>query len=43
MVFNASVYERDYEQNISQTIDDFSQTNFMVNLRLALVYRFGFK
>ena len=42
MVFNASVYERDYAQQISQTIESYSQTNFMINLRLALVYRFGF-
>ena len=42
MVFNASVYERDYTQQISQTIESYSQTNFMINLRLALVYRFGF-
>ena len=43
MVFNASVYERDYAQQISQTIEEYTQTNFMINLRLALVYRFGFK
>ena len=42
MVFDASVYERDYTQQISQTIESYSQTNFMINLRLALVYRFGF-
>lgn len=43
MVFNASVYERDYAQQVSQTIEEYTQTNFMINLRLALVYRFGFK
>ncbi|MGM9758848.1 MAG: DUF3575 domain-containing protein [Parabacteroides sp.] len=43
MVFNASVYERDYDQQISQTIQTYTQNNFMINVRLALVYRFGFR
>ena len=43
MVFNASIYERDYTQQISQTIETYSKTNFMLNIRLSLVYRFGFR
>ncbi len=42
MVFDAAEYQRDYEQQVSQTMKTFSETTFLVNLRLALVYRFGF-
>lgn len=43
MIFDASTYMRDYETQVSETTDNFSATHFMLNFRLALVYRFGFK
>lgn len=43
MVFDASTYMRDYDAQISETVENFSITHFMVNFRIALVYRFGFK
>ena len=43
MVFDASSYERDYDTQVSETTENFSATYFMLNFRLALVYRFGFK
>jgi len=43
MIFDASTYMRDYETQVSETTENFSATHFMLNFRLALVYRFGFK
>lgn len=43
MIFDASTYTRDYETQVSETTENFSATHFMLNFRLALVYRFGFK
>lgn len=43
MIFDASTYMRDYETQVSETTEKFSATYFMLNFRLALVYRFGFK
>lgn len=43
MVFDGSTYHRDYDTQISETVENFSMTHFMVNFRIALVYRFGFK
>lgn len=43
ITFDASTYTRDYDTQVSETVDNFSMTHFMLNFRLALVYRFGFK
>ena len=43
IIFDASTYERDYDAQVSETTENFSATHFMLNFRLALVYRFGFK
>ena len=43
IIFDASTYERDYDTQVSETTEKFSATHFMLNFRLALVYRFGFK
>lgn len=43
ITFDASTYTRDYNTQVSETVDNFSLTHFMLNFRLALVYRFGFK
>lgn len=43
ITFDASTYTRDYDTQVSETVDNFSLTHFMINFRLALVYRFGFK
>ena len=43
MVFDGSTYHRDYDTQVSETVEKFSMTHFMVNFRIALVYRFGFK
>ena len=43
MIFDASTYMPDYETQVSETTENFSATHFMLNFRLALVYRFGFK
>ncbi|WP_439809314.1 hypothetical protein [Parabacteroides distasonis] len=43
IIFDASAYERDYDTQVSETTEKFSATHFMLNFRLALVYRFGFK
>ncbi len=43
IIFDASTYTRDYETQVSETTENFSATHFMLNFRLALVYRFGFK
>ena len=42
VAFDAYTYERDYVEQISQKVEKFSITHFMINFRLSLLYRFGF-
>ena len=42
VAFDAYTYERDYVEQISQKVEKFSVTHFMINFRLSLLYRFGF-
>lgn len=42
VVFDGYTYQRDYDLGVSEKVEKFSLTQFMINFRLSLLYRFGF-
>ena len=42
IVYDGFTYQRDYDLEVSEMVEKFSLTQFMINFRLSLLYRFGF-
>ncbi len=42
IVYDGYTYQRDYDLGVSEKVEKFSLTEFMINFRFSLLYRFGF-